>query len=468
VKNRLLAAFMKLIYIPFILFFFNLALPCTVSGQSFVGLAQTDIGMGGLFKNPAYALNDDPFQVNVVAFSVLAGNSGYTVSGNISDNSNLIKSNNRVTKAFWMNADMQGPAVTFKVKKRFSFAVSTRTRYLMNADNVSDDVFKQIDKPGTDTAHRYVINNFSFNTQMFSELNLMYAGYFINNEDNTLTGGVTVKVLMGYGAVGIGVPHATFTDLQNNTLGNVSGTAKIAFTPYANQWLSSFTLGNALQNGTNNIGMGLDLGMVYVYTPVSEYTGKHDGYDFRAAVSITDIGSINYTASSTTGTYVAKVNAIQIDTIDKSAGTTYGQTLEKYMKDSLIKQTDSKSKFRVGLPTALHINTDMKVYTSATVNAWVNANLLLNLRSPSADKYASHYVSTFTVSPRALWKEYGIGVPFSFNAYKQGTFGLILYAGPFYVGSSTVGNLLFNNISSADVFFGLSFRIKPKGDDGLR
>ncbi|MGN6568184.1 MAG: hypothetical protein ACTHJ0_09540 [Flavipsychrobacter sp.] len=453
---------MKPIYI---LFFFLFASE-SIFGQSFVGLVH-DNDAGGMFKNPAYVVNDDNYQIHAAALSFLVGNSGYTVNGNISDNSNLIKNNSRVTKAFWLNMDLQGPAVTFRVKKRFSFGVSTRLRYLMNADNVSDEVFNQIDKTKGDTAHKYVINNFSFNSQMFSELNLTYGGYFISDGDNTLTGGVSAKVLMGFGAAGIGIPHATFNDLGNNTIGAVNGTANIAFTPYANQWLSSFTLGNALQNGINNTGFGLDAGIVYVHTPIDENTGKRDGYDFRAAISITDVGSINYIASSTTGSYSAKINAIQLDTIDKSASTTYGQMLYKYGKDSLIKQTGSKSKFRVGLPTALHINADMKVYNSATVNGWVNFNMLINLRAPSADKYASHYITTFTVTPRALWKEYGLSIPFSFNSYKQGTFGLILYAGPFYIGSSTVGNLLFNNISSMDAFAGLSIRIRSREEKDM-
>jgi len=455
---------MKLIRFGSAFLFFFLFVLENALGQSFIGVANDNDNAAELVNNPAFAVNNDMFQVHVASLSVLAGNTGFIYN----TANDFTKASNRVKKAFWMNVDFRGPAVTFKIKKRFNFAVSTRLRYLMNADNVSDDVFKQIDKPATDTAQQYIINNFSFNTQMFSEVNLSYAGYIISNDDNMLTAGASIKVLTGFAAVGLGIPHAVFSDFSNNTIGNVDANAHVAFTPYANQWLSSFTLGNALQNGVYNIGFGLDAGFVYVHTPISEYTGKRDGYDFRAAVSITDVGSINYTASSTTGNYVVNTNAIQLDTIDKSAGTTYGQSLAKYTKDSILKQTESKSKFRVGLPTALHVNMDMKMYSSATVNMWLNANLLVNLRSPSANKYASHYVTTFSLAPRALWANYGIGLPFSFNAYKQGTLGIILYAGPFFIGSSSVGNLLFNNISSADAFAGLSFHIKYHTEDGMR
>ena len=94
---------------------------------------------------------------------------------------------------------------------------------------------------------------------------------------------------------------------------------------------------------------------------------------------------------------------------------------------------------------------------------FVNTNLLLNLVTPSADKYANHYVSTLTITPRYMIRSIGLAMPFSFNAIKQGYVGAVLFVGPFYVGSGSLYEMAgSNNIYNASFYSGLTLRIKPK------
>jgi len=436
--------------------------------QSFIGLNNTENVITETFNNPAFAVNDDVMQINLAGFGFLAGSNAYLfrrngkIVRNWVEGQDFFKDNDPGNKAVWMNIDILGPAVSFKVKKKYNFAITTRSRYFLNVDNLNPDVFGLIDGKPKNHPDAYSLNNFSLTSQFFSEINLIYSGYLYHSEEHNLTGGIGVKYLIGAGAAGVGTPDLKFNVYENNMMNNVRGVVNFAFTPYANKWLSEGNPFVALQNGLNNTGLGLDLGLRYEYTPLEGMVGKNSGYLFWIAISITDIGSINYTASSTTGTYIANADTIDLNKLNKSANTTYGDYIYQYKNDSVFKINNAKNKFKVGLPTALHINGDFKLLDIL----YFNANILLNLRKPSTENFGSHYISTLAFTPRLQWKYFGVGMPFSYNAYKDANIGIVLYAGPFYIGSSTlISSFAQSNIYNIDAYAGLSFRIKSKNHD---
>ncbi len=439
--------------------------------QSFQGLQHDKNVISEVFNNPALAQTDDAYQVNIGGISILADNNAYAVvksdlfnGATPQGGKNYFKLPGDFPRAIWINADMLGPSVAFKVKKKYSFAITTRARYMMNVDNFSNSLFQLIDNKVSDTGYIYKINNLSFTTQLFAEVNFIYSGYLYQSEDFNVSAGLGFKVLTGIAAVGIGMPNGQFRLDADNTPHDFKGSSvNVAFTPYANTWLSNGQPTSALSNATANRGYGLDLGVVYNYTPQTGVHVNHDGYVFRLAVSITDIGSINYSASSTTGSYKSKSDTFNYNNINKDPIRTYGQSIEQFLTDSVITQTGAKTKFKMGLPTALRINADAKVGDNGHFKSYLNFNLLLNLRKPSADNFSTHYVSTCNITPRFLWKSYGVGVPFSFNANKQGFLGVVLYAGPFYIGSSSIANfLILKNMNAVDGFLGFSFRLPGK------
>lgn len=457
-------------YCYYIFLFFICLPPCLVHAQSFPGLSHDKNTISEIFTNPGYALNDDAFQVNVFGVSFLAANNGYAIrkkdifsGADPEGGTNYFKLPGEFSRSAWVNLDMIGPAVSFKIKKKYSFAISTRARFMANVDNLSKDLFQLIDNKSSDTNFIYKINNLSLTTQVFSEVNLMYSGYVYQSEDYNVVAGIGFKILSGIGAAGLGIPNGQFQIGEDNIARHIKGSINVAFTPYANTWLSSAKPLDALDNAANNRGYGLDIGAIYSYTPATGVHFNHEGYTFRLAASVTDIGSINYYASSTTGSYKGNSDNFNQNNIDRDPTHTYGQIINQYMVDSVITQTASKTKFKMGLPTALRLNADMKVGSSAHYNSYININLVLNLRKPSADNFSTHYVSTCTITPRMLWRSFGVGIPFSFNANKQGFLGVVMYAGPFYIGTSSLANfLILKNMYSADGFAGLSFRIPGK------
>ena len=94
---------------------------------------------------------------------------------------------------------------------------------------------------------------------------------------------------------------------------------------------------------------------------------------------------------------------------------------------------------------------------------YVNTNLLLNLVTPSADKFTNHYISTLTITPRYMVRDFGVALPFSFNAIKQGYVGVIVFLGPVYIGSGSLYEMATSSsIYNANAYAGFTWRVKPK------
>jgi hypothetical protein len=435
------------------------------SAQGFTGLNLSNNVITDVFTNPGYVVTNNDFQVNVAGFSAYVGNNAYYLSKNginslINGVSNpyIFKSVGTNAKVIYGNADFLGPAVSFKVKKKYYVAVTTRMRYLLNLDNLNDDAFRLMGGQPADTSKVYNLNNLSFNNQLFAQLGLSYGGIITSNDENSFRGGITLNYMMGFAAAALTVPHATFKAEQNNGISDFHGNVNVAFTPYANTWLSKGSPLSKFGTTPTGSGLGLDMGVVYEYTPTEGMNQQHE-YLLRLSASITDIGSINYSSSSTTGSYSAKDSAYNINNVNKDPNKTYGQTINHLLNDSIVSQKGTTDKFKMHLPTALHLAMDLKLGK----HFYLNLATLINLRTASADNYGSHYVTSFGFAPRYESKYFSLGVPFSVNTYKKGNLGVVIYAGPFYVGSTSILTPIINsNIDNFDIYMGIHFVFNKK------
>ena len=445
---------------------------CSAGAQALSGLNGIDNPVVSLRENPAFAFIEDRGQINFfTATGSVGGNSilfkssalGFLTNGKISPQNGYTKNTNGDQKMFYGNVELMGPGAIIRIRRRYYFGVSTGLRYLVNSDNLDSKVFNLLGaKPaGTVAANdTFKINNYSSTAQVFSELNLTYAGFLHETEDYKLVAAVTVKVLDGISAAGLGIPTASFNTENNDGMAhNVNGTANIAFTPYSNKWLVTNDPFNALRMPTNNLGVGADLGLAYYMNPNDAMTIKH-GYMARLAVSVTDIGSISYSSSSTTAGYDIANKTINYRGLDNNTGVTFGDRIfNNYLVDTVATAKGNMKRFRVGLPTALHFNGDFKIKGSL----FLNANVLVNLRTPSANTFSNHYISTVSVTPRYNFGKFGVSLPLSMNIEKQFYVGAVIYAGPVFVGSGAMYPMFFSNsYNNANLYFGLSLRLKPR------
>lgn len=445
----------------------------------FTSTSQTFLGLNGdvncvtqIRDNPAFAVHEDRAQINFLTIGgEIGGNSimfrkkiyNSFTTGEATMDKDYYRSYDRHDKALWANLEVIGPGASVLVKKRYFVAVTTGMRYLMNSDNLNDNVYRMMGvNPTLDTnlVDSFKVNNFAITSQIFSELNLTYAGFIYQSEDHTLVAGASLKILNGIGAAGLGIDNASFKTYNNDGVAhNATGNVNIAMTPYANKWAISNNPFNALRNPANNMSVGADLGLVYYMNP-NETLFRRKGYISRLAISITDIGSNSYTASSVSGKYSVNNKNIDFKNIQNNNDISFGTRIfNNYLVDTTAIPTGSSKKVKFGLPTALHINGDFKIEP----RFWVNANVLINLRKVDANNLSNHYISTITVTPRYTIGKFAVSLPFSFNIQKQGYLGIILFAGPVYIGSGSLFQMTTSNsINNLNLFLGSSLRIKAK------
>ena len=252
----------------------------SVFAQAFLGLYGTDNSILELRENPAFTVHEDRAQLN---FGGIAGEIGgnsiifkrkifdFIQTGTATMDNDYYRSFDQHSKTMCANIEIMGPGASVLVKKRYFFAITTGTRYLMNSDNLDDRFFRRMGVNAfvdTNLVDSFKLHNFAITGQVFNEFNMSYGGFFYQSEDYKLVGGVTAKILTGVGAAGLGIPDVSFKTYNNDGLAhNTTGRANVAFTPYANKWAITTNPFNAYHNPSNNLGLGMDLGLVYYMNP---------------------------------------------------------------------------------------------------------------------------------------------------------------------------------------------------------
>lgn len=444
--------------------------------QTFMGAYSTENTILMVKQNPTFAISGDRAQFNIGGIGTDLGSNcilfnrsiySFLTHGTASTGKDYIKNYANSDRTLWLNTEISGPGVSFNINKKHYFAFTTGIRYLINADHLDNSVFMSMggSNPDSEKNKTLTLNNFSFTSQMFKEINFSYATFFHNSEDFSLAGGATVKLLVGIGAFGLGIPNAKYSTIGNEGVANnVTGNANFYFTPYANRLILTNSPMGATKVPTNDIGIGGDIGLIY-YVHVNNSMQRKRNYQVRIAASVTDIGSISYTASSTSGSYSTNSGTINYKNIQNTPQQTFGnRVFNEYLLYNVIKATNDVSKFSMGLPTAFHLNADINVVGEYF---YINTNFLLNLRSQSATNFSNHYINSVSLTPRYIVNkssDIGFGMPFTFNSINQGCLGGVAFVGPFYIGSGSIFNaLITNRFNAIDIYTGLTLRIKPKG-----
>lgn len=446
-----------------------------VFSQSYMGLYATDNSILQVRENPAFTINDDVLQLNFLSVGITVGGNSFYFKKSIfnfagDDKATIDQDYSKNyfpgLKSFWAFGEVKGPGASFHVKikeKRYFFSVTSGTRYLVNSDNLNNKIFNLLGENAQRDPSLYdtlKVSNYSIASQVFSEVNLSYAGYFYQSEYYNLVAGVTLKLLDGIGAAAVNIPNAIFETYNNDSYAyNFTGKGTIAFTPYAHDWAITNKPYNAFNEPTNNVGAGLDMGLIYYMNPNERMQLKR-GYLVRFAASVTDIGSINYSASNTSGNYYVNNKNINYHNIHNEKDISFGNKLfNDYMVDTVLRPSGVISNFNMKLPTALHLDADLRIVD----DFFFNFNILLNLVKPSMSNFSNHYITTFTLTPRYIHNVIGLAAPFTYNIKGQGYLGLIVYLGPLFIGSGSAWQMaISNSFSNVSIFTGANFRIKPK------
>ena len=459
-----------------ILLLISLSIPAITFSQSFNGYRSGNYtGVNGVFFNPAN-IADSRFRWDVNLFGVNAGVANNTATFNFKTISKLNDDNidsillngNKDKFSAAANIDILGPSFMFNASKNLSFALTTRFRTLVNAEDIDTKLIKSINDNTDDVAFPYNIN--STNNQKiigngFADIGLSAAMVLSNSKQNFLKAGVSVKYLGGVSNNFININNINGTidedALPPNDLFLTDANGRIAL-GHGGVDLENADIGDILAFKSN--GIGADIGFVYEYRP--DYASKTERYDnkykLKIGVALLDIGAIKYVKSSDqfNADYTLNVPGASKLYLKDFEDKNYDE-IKTYMDNSPFftnNATDNES-YSVSLPTILQGNIDYNI--SGNFYADISGQFSVTKRTTNTNSY---HPTSVTLTPRYEGKVFGVYLPLNYNSISSFNAGVGVKAGPLYFGSGSIINTLVSNSKQADFYIGMHVGMlhKPK------
>lgn len=419
--------------------------------QSYFGFRDDNYaGIQSVLFNPS-AVVDSKYKADVTIGSISATGQndlyGINVLDALDGDYNLdtdatknFKSNNRGN----LNVDILGPSFMMNITPVHSIALFTRVRSVTNLVGVNGELVDEVNKD-LDVSHSFMITGGNPNgvTNSWAEIGASYGTVLLDRDDHFVKGGITLKYLMAGANSYINGSDLSVAFNRN------------AINPALSEYYSTGTLRTAAsydyQNGEKqkfdptSAGVGVDLGFTYEYrTNCHTCTGNR--YKFKAAASVTDIGSLNY-KNVTENTYNLTGRVTQEDIED-------AEDIFEFF-DANYTKTSSRKAVKASLPTALHTNFDWNIDNKFYLNlsgdfGLVNSNKI----------NGTAIANSVTFTPRYETRQFSFYIPLTWMEYSGTQIGTGLRAGPIFIGSgSLISNLFSNNSKAANVYVGLKLPI---------
>jgi hypothetical protein len=455
---------------------------CAVSiaqAQQFSGLSINNYSaVQQIPCNPAWVCRaDGGTELHFFSASGLIGTNAYTLSKGwltrtvtgaggstpVEDQDYVKDQLNGDKKYIWANADVLGPAISFRLRPNIFVGAYTRVRQVAGGGNLTKDALQFIgDRQHVALGIPAQVQKAGFTLHVFTETGVTYGAILKDDGYHRWRAGGTVKYLTGLAA---GSVYADDIGIQLNdrdSAAQLNGTVSVKYSSGVRK-LTGSDANNSISswlNGGEKHSFGFDIGLQYEYHP--DYNpNKETPYLFSIAASVTDVGGIWYRADTGSKTYSTKLNYVQIlQSKPGSNGNTPGGNGGVAVSPDSVSKADSTFPFRVALPTAFRLNADLQLGDGFAFAA----DILLNLQSSKDGVYNPGYANTFCFTPRYETKHFMIGLPFCFVHHQQMTAGVVLRAGPVFIGSSSaISCAITNHVNALDGYMGVCMKFKHKG-----
>lgn len=353
--------------------------------------------------------------------------------------------------------EARGPSLLKRTGERGAFAITTRLRAVGQVTGASQSLLSAL-RAGLDDGALYGIpnsdNEFSVNTNTFSELGVTYAGAVLESGGRRILLGATVKGLLGYNAQNLtnrGLDYRIIEDPNRPGRAILEVTrldATLSYTTFLqNRALTPATL---LSPSAPGLGFGIDLGLTYTSQPDA------DGPLTQVGVALTDIGGLRYKGQQYTYADIGQ-NPVQFRTEDFNQASGSLQVAQVIQDKLNTGRSPDQRTFRAGLPTSLNLSFD---YQSPR-GVGLNVSLLQDVRSDQAT--AIHQPSLLAVTPRYDTRWVSVAVPIVY--LNRGLMaGASLRVGPAWLGTDNFLGLIGNTRNGIrprglDVYGGIAFGI---------
>ncbi|WP_405385023.1 DUF5723 family protein [Maribacter sp. LLG6340-A2] len=438
-------------YFAFILLLLSIQ---QIQSQGTIGY-QTDnySGIHGLFHNPGNIADSRvKTEVNFISInSLLATDYTYLTLDNIS---NLLEDGSfsglerfpSNQNEIMVNAEVLGPSFMFSLNEKNSIGLFTRVRLASNFNNVNGELFEGIYDGFPNNDFNFNQEYLDFTTHAWAEIGISYGRVIFTNANNLFKGGVSLKYLIGGGAVQGNSNSLSGTyDTQNEQValtGNFSYGMSYDDEQEAEEYFNELTF-----------GFGTDVGFVYEYrtnTSLADSNANNprgfNQYKLKFGLSIVDIGSITYSN--------AQLTNYTIDTMVSA------QELEEDFIDVLdnnATQNTINEPIKISLPTSMNINVDYNLYKKFYLN--------MNYRQGLVNKEAyfnNNTLNLFTFTPRYESRIFGAYLPISTSSLGKTALGAGIRIGPLFFGSGTILSNISKKSNMANVYLGLKLPVYHK------
>ena len=359
--------------------------------------------------------------------------------------------------------EVRGPAILIRAGERGAFAVTTRFRAVGQVTGASESVLSSVRTglgEGVLLGIPSTSNQFSANTNTYSELGLTYAGTVWENEGRKLMVGATVKVLVGYNAqhlINRGLDYRIAADSTNPNSALLEVTrldATLGYTTFLqNRPVNLRTLVSPSSPGR---GVGVDLGIAYV----SQY--DPDSPALQLGLALTDVGGLTYRGDEY-GYSTIDQNPVRFTSRDFDNPGGSVEIARRIQQKLTTGRSANRSSFRAGLPTSLNVSVDYHL----PQGFGLNVTYLQDVRAVRAT--AIHQPTLLAVTPRYETRWVSMAVPLAY--LNRGlTAGLSMRVGPAWLGTDNLLGLVGNSGNGIrprglDVYGGIAFGIGRVRED---
>tara|TARA_R110000868_G_scaffold601_2_gene4285 strand:+ start:2327 stop:3517 length:1191 start_codon:yes stop_codon:yes gene_type:complete len=341
---------------------------------------------------------------------------------------------------FFLNVDVMGPSFMFNLTPKSSIGVVSRARAFLNINKINGQLYENIIQDFN------LDENFNFNSENLNgtihgwgEIGLVYGRILLNNNQNFIKGGITLKYLKGAGGLFMNSQgfsgQYTAIDQQLTTTGSlIYGISQ----DFDNENINFSSLTS---------GFGTDIGFTYEWRPNSIRDSinalNENKYKLKLAVSITDIGAINYKESNIT-TY----------NLNQTTNASTYDNFEDFLNDNYT-YSERIDAVKIKLPTALHLLVDYKINKSFYLSFQSNLSILKN-NTPNANSI----INNTTISPRLETKYFSLYSPISYRQYGDLSWGAGFRISSFAIGSGSIlSNLLSKSSKTTDIYVAGSINV---------
>jgi len=423
-----------------------------------VGAYNNYIGMDGtIFSQEWKKLRQDKFSSNTSAFSTV-------------DETSLIERDNNKLKSIYANVDLHLPSFFITINEKNAIGFNWRVRTIANVDGLEPElaklIYNELEYPSL-WVQKLENKSLSVQAMTWAEYNLTYAHVFIDENENFLKAGGSLKFLQGLGAAYMFIDNLRYEFTNDDTLSLFSSDVR-----YGHSNNFELDANNIDYKLVSKLGIGLDLGVVYERrTNYKDYKYDMDGetdlwrrdqnkYKYKLGLAITDIGGIKFDKGELSNDFHADVSLWDINNLDFKTVREFDDTL----RNRFVSLNDDERTFRMALPTAFSLQFDYNIWK----NFYVNSTAFLALQFKK-DLNKVHEQTTISITPRWDTKYLGVFVPVSYNQMGNTQVGLGLRLGELIIGTSNITPLVSKaDIFGADFYAALKFGLphfKPRDMD---